>query len=117
MDRATGPMHLKQLLLRCFAEKESDGTWFAMCLELNLYARGDSLTEARKKLHAVIVDYLRDAVTKDREYVGDLIPRRAPLWFYLHYAFIWCCLKIEHVKKEAVHRVKFKEVVPLIPAC
>ena len=112
MDRASNALNLRNLVLRCYAEKEADGTWFTICLSLNLYARGDSFEQSRHKLHAVISAYLRDALTVDSEFVGDLIPRRAPLYFWLRYAFIWCCVKIRDV---ATVR-KFKEVLPLVPA-
>ena len=84
------PLKLRDLVLRCYAEQEADGTWFTICLALNLYARGDSYEQARQKLHSVIAAYLRDAVTVDSEHIGDLIPRPAPLYFWLRYAFIWC---------------------------
>ena len=88
MDRARNAVKLSDLVLRCYAEKESDGTWFTICLGLNLYARGDSFDQARKKLHEVIAAYLRDAATVESEHVEDLVPRRAPLYFYLRYAFV-----------------------------
>jgi len=106
------PMKLKELVLRCFAEREADGSWFAMCLELNLYSRGGSFEEDRKNLHSAISSYLRDAVTKDREYIADLIPRPAPLYFWLRYLFIWCCVKF----RDATAFRKFNEAMPLVPA-
>lgn len=112
MDRAPKAVRLRNLVLRCYAEKEADGTWFTICLALNLYARGDSYEHARQKLHAVISAYLRDAVTVDSEHVGDLIPRPAPLYFWLRYAFIWFCVKV----RDAATLRKFKEALPLIPA-
>lgn len=112
MNARNQHLKLSDLVLRCYAEKDGDGSWFAMCLALNLYSRGDSYEHARKKLHDVISAYLRDAVTTDSRYIEDLVPRRAPLSFYVRYAFIWCC-----VKARAIGDVrKFKETLPLIPA-
>ena len=75
-------------VLRCYAERDSDGTWFAMCLDLNLYVRADSDGEAQQQLHQIIVDHLnavREMPTEDR---GGLVPRPAPLRFRLRYAYL-----------------------------
>lgn len=106
------PVKAKNLVLRCYAEQEDDGSWFSICLELNLYARGDTYDQARGKLHAVIASYLKDALTVDREYAGDLIPRNAPMFFWLRYWFILCLVKLKHVASAR----KFFETLPLIPA-
>lgn len=107
-------LKLKNLLLRCFAQRDrQDGTWFVICLELNLYARADSFEDAKKKLHGVIASYLRDALTTDVAYLDDLVPRRAPLRFWLKYAFAWCCVK---VGEQAGNFRKFKEALPMVPA-
>lgn len=102
-------MRPKELVLRCFVQKESDGTWFAMCLDLNLYARGASLQEARDKLRGFVRHYVAAALGKDREYVGDLIPRRAPFGFWVKYygmrTLLWCGAHIA--------RVLYKESLPL----
>ena len=111
-NRSRDEVRLSNLVLRCYAEQEADGSWFAICLSLNLYARGDSYDHARKKLHAVIGSYLKDALTVDSEYVDDLIPRRAPLYFWLRYALIWCLVQLRDV---ATMR-SFKEYLPLVPA-
>lgn len=102
-------MRPRDLILRCFVQKESDGTWFAMCLDLNLYARGDSLMEARGKLHQFIRHYVSSALSKDKEFIGDLIPRRAPLGFWLKYycmySVLWCGSQIR--------KLLYKETLPL----
>lgn len=75
-------------VLRCYAERDSDGTWFAMCLDLNLYARAHSAHEARQQLHQIIVAHLsavREMPAKDRR---GLVPRPAPLRFRLRYAYL-----------------------------
>jgi len=105
-------MRPNDLVLRGYIERDSDGSWFAICLELNLYARAGSAGEAREKLVKFIHDYVFSAVTKDKEHLRDLIPRRAPLPFWLKYycyrlAF-WCG---KHLKK-----VLFVEPLPVVPA-
>jgi predicted RNase H-like HicB family nuclease len=111
-NQSRNEVRLSNLVLRCYAEQEADGTWFAICLSLNLYARGDSFEQARMKLHAVIASYLKDALTVDSQYVGDLIPRRAPLYFWVRYAFVWCALQLRDVATKR----QFKESLPLVPA-
>lgn len=105
-------MKLSDLTLRCFAEHEADGSWFALCLSLNLYARGDTFEEARGKLHKEIVGYLKEAVTKDAEHFGDLVPRRAPVFFWWRYFRIWCFLKFHQTKE----LMRFKLPLPMVPA-
>ncbi len=46
----------KQLHLRCYAERDDDGSWFALCLDLNLYARSDTAKEVTNKLHEIVAD-------------------------------------------------------------
>lgn len=102
----------RNLILRCFAEQDQDETWFVICLDLNLYARADTLQEAKYKLNRLISCYLNEAVVKDAEYIGDLIPRRAPLHFWLRYMFF---MMIEHIHHFA-SRHFFKLPLPLVPA-
>ena len=74
--------------LRCYAEMESDGSWFAICLDLNIYARGVGLCEVRESLNNLVVDYIDEAYGKDRAYVSDLVPRRAPNYFFVRYYYL-----------------------------
>lgn len=105
-------MKINDLVLRCYAEHEKDGTWFAICLDLNLYARGDSYEEARTKLNKLSICYLREAIEKDSEYFTDLVPRRAPLafWARYHYAKIMSLIHRQSSKH------KFTMPLPLVPA-
>lgn len=73
-----------KILIRCFAEK-IDGQWQAFSLEFGLAAQGASLSEVRRKIEAMIVDYFNEAVTEDREYAGQLLRRRAPVSIYVKY--------------------------------
>lgn len=100
------------LILRCYAEQERNGTWFGICVDLNLAAQGDSFEEVRTKLHDMIRDYLADALTVDEQYIGDLIPRKAPLYFQARYHLLaW----LERFRKVAARRL-FTEHLPLVPA-
>jgi len=77
-----------EAVLRCYAERDADGTWFAMCLDLNLYARADSPREAQQQLHDAIVAHLEAANEMAPEDKRDLVPRPAPLRFRLRYAYL-----------------------------
>lgn len=81
------PFPVGSLKLRCYAEKDKDGTWFTACLELCLAAQADTFEEAKKKLHEMIHDYVLEALTIDREYINDLIPRKSPWHFFVKYYF------------------------------
>jgi hypothetical protein len=105
-------MRPEKLVLRCYAERESDGSWFVICLDLNLYARADSLPEARAKLHDFIGKYVTDAVTRDQEHIADLIPRRAPFSFWVRYY----CIKAIVLCGRSLEKLSFKEPLPLVPA-
>ena len=105
-------MRPSQLILKCFAETDQNG-WYAICLDLNLFAQADTYIAARKKLHNMIFEYVRDAYTVDKKYFSDLIPRRAPLIFFLKYYFA----SIPWLYKMLKHRpsLLFTENMPLEP--
>lgn len=107
-------MKLKDLKLRCYAERD-DGSWFAICLPLNLYARGDTFEEARTKLHDLIAHYVREALTVHADHIDDLIPRRAPLYFCVRYAFARCWIHF-HNAHSALSRRQFDMPLPVVPA-
>ena len=105
-------MNASQLVLRCYVEKEDDGAWFSICLDLNLYARADSQAEARSKLDKVILEYVIEAFTVDRPYIDSLMPRRAPASFWIRYWFAKTWLKITHIS----NAIKtFKTALPVVP--
>ena len=110
-------MRLDDLVLRCYAEQDQDGSWFTLCIDLNLYARGENFKEARQKLHEIIRNYLNDAVGKDARYVSDLIPRKAPLYFIARYYLValrcWFGRSVHH-SRDALHRCLFKEPFTVI---
>lgn len=74
---------MQQLFLHCYAEY-ANGYWTAYCLDLTLYATGDSLEEARSKLDEEIIEYVNAAtIGRDAQFFDQLIPRKAPwgAWF------------------------------------
>lgn len=107
-------MKVTDLILRGYAEREKDGTWFTICLDLNLYARGDSYEEARTKLNKLVICYLKEAVEKDSQYFSDLVPRRAPLGFWTRYL---CIKAIGLITPKLTSMHEFTLPLPLVPAC
>ncbi len=107
-------MKINDLVLRCYAEQEKDSTWFAICLDLNLYARGDSYEEARTKLNKLAICYLREAIEKDSEYFEDLVPRRAPIGFWTRYM---CAKMMSLIAHRLPSKHEFTMPLPLVPAC
>ena len=106
-------MRPDQLVLRCLAERDRPDSWFAICIDLNVYARGASLRDARKQLHAEINQYLLEAFTVDKDHFLDLIPRPAPLIFRLKYGL--CKLLRRHTGKPdgSSRAMPFRERMPL----
>lgn len=108
-------MKTSDLIVRCYAEQEKDGTWFAMCIDLNLYACGDSDSEAKRKLHGFIRNYVNEALTVDSEYIESLIPRPAPIGFRIKYHMISLICLFRLMARTCTSN-KFKEHLPVVPA-
>jgi hypothetical protein len=115
-------MHAKKimkpgnLVLRCYIEREKDGSWFAICLDLNLTAQADNAKEAQDKLHAHIVRYVREALTVDAQYLEDLLPRRAPIGFFIRYYAIKAAHFLYMNRKRRDAKRIFNEHLPVVPA-
>ena len=101
-----------QLLVRCYANKDGN-QWQAFCIDLCLAAQGDTFEEAHKKLHMMIVDYVNDALTIDRENADQLLSRKAPVKQIMTYHYYNLLHSIGRLKKE-LHTL-FKEAIPLVP--
>lgn len=110
-------MKTSDLILRCYLERESDGSWFAICLDLNLTSQADSAKEAKEKLHTHIARYVREALTVDKDYLEDLLPRRAPLNFFIRYYAIKAISMLRGINRQQrpVKRI-FNERLPVVPA-
>lgn len=103
-------MDIKQLLLRCYAEKLKDGSWVAICIDLDLVAQADTPEHSRIKLHAMIEDYMVSALTEDKDYIEDLIPRMSPLTYRLKYHWFKLLSKLDHIDRN--HKF-FREALPV----
>jgi hypothetical protein len=115
-------MRAADLKLRCYAERDSDGSWFAICIDLNLYARSDSLKAVKKELHSIIREYVREAFGPDRKHFQMLMRRRAPLSFVLkyHYIVFLCNLDKRLPKRRAGTQghthLPYDDTLPVVPA-
>ena len=90
-----------QLMLRCYAEKLSDGQWQAFCLDFSLAAQGDSFNEVRRKLIEQTNEYVFDAMAgKDKEFAFSLLRRRAPMKYWLRFYYLVSLYKIGIAKQE-----------------
>lgn len=99
------------LVLRCYAEEDEDSC-FAICLDLNLYARADNFREVRGKLNGMIKEYITEVLTEDSEYIGSLLPRPAPIFFWFKYYRAKCLIRC-HIAINAAKLQPFKENLPL----
>lgn len=103
-------MNIEQLILKCYVEQE-EGSWVAVCLDLNLAAQAETKHLAKASLESMIKSYVDEAFTVDREYADQLLTRKAPIQLWLRYYLIRFMSAI-HKNKRSV----FREVMPLRPA-
>jgi len=75
----------REIVLKCLLERDKADSWFAICLDLNVYARASSRDQARARLKEEIEHYLSEAYTKDQDHFADLVWRRAPVRFWFSY--------------------------------
>ncbi|MDD2558236.1 MAG: hypothetical protein RBR43_05675 [Desulfuromonadaceae bacterium] len=103
-------MKPRNLILRCYAEKK-EAHWQAFCLDLNLAAQGDGLEDVKARLDEMINSYVYDATAgDDQEYAGQLLPRRAPLGFWLKYYWY----KLGYCAKSGFNK-PFSINLPMVP--
>lgn len=84
--------------LRCYARPEDD-SMIAICIDLDIAVKGDTITEVKLKMKDAIKVYL-DSLTPD-DY-GVLLPRRSPLHVMADYyrVAVWVLLlKLVHSAK------------------
>lgn len=112
-------MEEKRVVVRCYGEK-NDGQWTIVCLDFCLAAQADTFNEARVRLDAQIVSYLRDAlVGPDRAHARYLLSRRAPasMWAKYYYAkALTMLLQLLGNKHGRPGQRPFRETIPNIPA-
>lgn len=104
-------MKPEQMVLRCYAEQRN-GLWSAVCLDLSLAAQGNSLEEARQKLHNQVVEYIEDAIGQDEAHWEYLLSRKAPALQWAKYYTMKVRNKA-HLAKNGMMGLLFKERLPL----
>lgn len=104
-------MKPRDLILRGYAKKDSDGSWYAICIDLNLIAQGGSSSQVHEKLLSMIEEYVIKA-HEEKEHFSDLIPRKAPFYFFVNYYWIFIKNKIHLGLKNCLI---FRDALPLIP--
>ena len=114
---AKNAIHPRDLVIRCYVEQEPDGSWFAMCIDLNLCAQGDSLDATKQRLHAIILDYI-DSAMREHQDSPHLLRRRAPLRFVIRYHSIALSWNLEQwIHRERLRRQeRYEQAVPMVPA-
>ena len=104
-------MNLKNLILRCYAAKERNGSCYAVCLDLNLFAQGNNINEVQLKMYDMIKEYTCEAFTVDKEYTNSLIPRKAPFSFFVRYY----CVSMMSIVCPFKNIQLFKTLLPVVP--
>lgn len=80
-------MGIRDGVLRGYVERDGD-SYFAICLDLNIYARGESADEAVDLCQQLTQEYFDEAIGEDRVHFSDLVPRRAPFYFWARYFYL-----------------------------
>ena len=108
-------MKPKDLILRCYGQKRG-GTWYGVCLELNIAAEADSLNELKNKINSMILSYIEAACdTEDKPSIPFLLRRRAPITDWCRYYFIALSRRITNLPD----KMTFDQVMPfkLVHSC
>ena len=87
-------------VLRCYVRPEKDH-YIAVCLELNLCDRGETLESAKASLEEDILGYLESLTPEE---LPHLFPRPAPLYTYLDYYRVRSLFLLAHL----IHRLKHR---------
>lgn len=79
MPKAASSVRPLDLVLRCYLRRVrgSEQRWVAHCIDLDLWAAGDSPEAARRSMEDAIVGYLETVLdTQDQESIPRLLRRR-----------------------------------------
>jgi hypothetical protein len=87
---------IPRIVLKGYILRREDGHCDGVCLTLNLVVQGNTMDETERKLNTLMRDYLMDA-RKDGTW-DDLVPRRAPLHYYLHYYYLNLLMHFDRLK-------------------
>ena len=100
---------MDKLALHGLIEKEN-GSYSALCLELDVASQGKTIDEARKNLQEAVELYLEDVVeSKDEE---DFIPRPAPRTEWIKFFKAEAKALGKKLKNSRLHKhLKLKDIV------
>jgi hypothetical protein len=105
-------MRPDNLVLRCYAEC-ADNKWQAFCIDLCITTQADTFEEAKLKLKAKIGEFVFDDLTgDDREFAGQSLAGKAPLFYRLKYGSYVVLSRIGAFNDE-LHKL-FTEPSPLV---
>jgi len=91
VPKSASPIRPLDLVLRCYLRRVrgSANRWVAHCIDLDLWATGDSLEAARRSMDDAVVGYLETVLdTTDHDSIPRLLRRRAPLRYVLFWHFV-----------------------------
>jgi hypothetical protein len=71
--------------LRCIAYPKGE-RYVGVCLDLSLYAEGDTTDDVRAQLESQVISYMSYIIEKGVE--GEMFPRPAPAPYWLRYFVI-----------------------------
>jgi len=85
-----------EIILRCLSFRENDKI-ISVCIDLDIFAQGDTLAESKRKLLDGVSLYVKHAI--DTREIDELIPRYAPLKYRMIYSLLKTISIIEKFKR------------------
>jgi hypothetical protein len=85
-----------EIILRCLSFREEYRV-ISVCIDLDIFAEGDTLKESKEKLLDGVSLYVKHAI--DEKEVDKLIPRYAPFKYRLIYKFLEILSMVKRIKK------------------
>jgi predicted RNase H-like HicB family nuclease len=107
------------MVFRCYARRtRSDrNKWIAHCIDLDLWAAGKSIEDARSSMEDAVRGYLTVVFdTKDRASIPRLLRRRAQLRYFVLWYLIALWTFISRDRHPPLDSESFEEAVPWGPA-
>jgi len=98
-----------KLILRCYGRRLKKGSYYGVCIDLNLAVEAESQEKLKKKMCDVINSYLETVLdTDDKNSIPQLLYRRAPIQDWLRYYYIRILVFI----KQFPNNFTFQEYIP-----
>jgi hypothetical protein len=87
---------LRHIVLTSYIHRTKAGKCEGVCLTLNLVVRGNTMHDTEEKLRTLTTAYLLDAQKSGNW--RDLVPRRAPLYYYAQYYYLVLLAHFDRLK-------------------